>query len=108
MIAGSATIFGARDARQRHGGQRRRRRSRWGRTQRSRSPGRWPSGERKRGGRQRTKDVRGERKSHAGVGNAGDNSATVDAQDSGRPEYSRARDAVVGGIGKGAAAGEAA
>ena len=44
--------------------------------------------------------MRGEGKDRAGDNNAGDNSATVAAQDAGRPEHSRAGDAVTGGVGK--------
>ena len=44
-----------------------------------------------------------------GKGRAGVNSATVaGAGAAGRPEHSRAGDAVAGGVGKGAAAGKAA
>ena len=44
-----------------------------------------------------------------GKGRTGGNSATVvGAGAAGRPEHSRAGDAVAGGVGKGAAAGEAA
>ena len=65
IIAGSGTVFGVGDARQRHGGRKRSGRrhrgpSRGGRTQCSgRHPGIWPSGGRNRSGRQRTepKDV---------------------------------------------------
>ena len=48
-------------------------------------------------------------KSRAGDGDVGDNSATVaGAGDAGRPEHSRAGDAVSRDVGKGAAVGKAA
>ena len=43
-----------------------------------------------------------------GIGNANDANKNVGAGAAGRPEHSRAGDAVAGGVGKGAAAGEAA
>ena len=43
-----------------------------------------------------------------GIGNANDANKNVGAGAAGRPEHSRAGDAVAGGVGKGAAAGKAA